>query len=117
MRRRVMRSRGIDITGRIRSNNVIVRVITTSDLSPLLLLMVLTLTLVNFLSLMLVDHPTSTRAFESTFPGELRDTRMLRRPQILSRHAHTTMLKVSSRCAAASADAHPEQTKIDVEEE
>ena len=91
-----MKIRCVGITGRIGANNVSVGAIATSSTSPLLLLMVLTPPLVNLLILMLEDHPTSTRTLEPTRPEDLNDTRMLRRPQILSWHAHVTMLEVSS---------------------
>ena len=86
-----MRFRHIGVTRRIGPNNVIV-----GALSLLLLLMVLTLTLINHLILVLVDQPTSTRTFKPARPGKFSDIRMLRRHQILSRHAHTTMLEVPS---------------------
>lgn len=90
-----MRFRRIVVPRRIGPNDVIVGA--TTDLDPLLLLMVLTLTLFNLLVLMFVDHPTSTRDFKPTRSRELSNTRMLRRPQVLSRHAHTVMLEMSSR--------------------
>jgi hypothetical protein len=49
--------RCIGITG---PNNVAVGSITASDLDPSLLLVTLALALVDFLILMLVDHPTTT---------------------------------------------------------
>jgi len=83
-----MKLRCVGITGRIGANNVIVGAITTSSISRLLWLMVLTPPLVNFLILMLIYQPTSTRTFEPTRPGEVSDTRMLRRPQILLAYSY-----------------------------